>query len=56
VALAEARELQLTIAEAPLGPILESAARAAGLETDSRLRMMLENALVVRGTPSACVK
>jgi signal transduction histidine kinase len=49
VALAEARELKLTIAEAPLGPILESAARAAGLETDSRLRMMLENGLVVRG-------
>jgi signal transduction histidine kinase len=49
VALAEARELKLTIAEAPLAPILESAARAAGLETDSRLRVMLENGLVVRG-------
>jgi signal transduction histidine kinase len=49
LALAEARELKLTIVEVPLKPILESAARAAGLETDSRLRMMLENGLVVRG-------
>jgi len=49
LALAEARDLKLTIVEVPLKPILESAGRAASLETDSRLRMMLENGLVVRG-------
>jgi signal transduction histidine kinase len=49
LALAEARELKFNISEAPLGPILESAARAAGLEADSRLRMNLNNAPIVRG-------
>lgn len=49
LALAEARELKLTISEVRLGPIVESAARAAGLESDSRLRIMLDNHLVVRG-------
>jgi signal transduction histidine kinase len=49
VALAEARELKLTISDVPLEPIVKSAARAAGLESDSRLRVMLDNGLVVRG-------
>jgi two-component system sensor histidine kinase BaeS len=48
VALAEARELNLTISQASLAPIIESAARAAGLECDSRLRMILDKNLVVR--------
>jgi two-component system sensor histidine kinase BaeS len=48
VALAEARELKLTISQASLGPIIESAARAAGLECDSRLRVTLDKNLVVR--------
>lgn len=49
LALAEARELKFVISEAPLKPILESAARAAGLEDDRRLRLILDNGLVVRG-------
>jgi signal transduction histidine kinase len=49
LALAEARELKLNISEAPLAPIVESAARAAGLESDPRLRLMLDNSIVVRG-------
>jgi two-component system sensor histidine kinase BaeS len=49
LALAEARELKLAISEAPLRPIVESAARAAGLDGDPRLRMMLANDLVIRG-------
>jgi signal transduction histidine kinase len=51
LALAEAHELKLTIAETPLAPILQSAARAAGLETDARLRMLPENDLMVRADP-----
>jgi signal transduction histidine kinase len=49
LALAEARELRLSISESPLRPIVESAARAAGLEGDPRLRMMLDSGLVIRG-------
>ena len=49
LALAEARELNFTISDVPLVPIVESAARAAGLEGDSRLRLILDNYLVVRG-------
>jgi signal transduction histidine kinase len=49
LALAEARELKLTISESPLRPIVESAARAAGLEGDPRLRMVLDSSLVIRG-------
>jgi signal transduction histidine kinase len=39
----------LAISEAPLRPIVESAARTAGLDGDPRLRMMLANDLVIRG-------
>lgn len=49
LALAEARELKLTISEAPLGLIVESAARAAGLESDSRLQVHLDKNLGSRG-------
>jgi signal transduction histidine kinase len=49
LALAEARELKFVISEAPLKPIIESAARAAGLEDDLRLRLILDTGLVVRG-------
>lgn len=49
LALAEARELKLAISESPLEPIVQSAARAAGLEGDPRLRMTLDNNLVIRG-------
>lgn len=49
VALAEAGELKFSISDALLGPIIESAARAAGLEGDGRLRLALDNGLVVRG-------
>jgi signal transduction histidine kinase len=48
LALAEARELTFTISEASLGPIIASAARAASLENDPRLRVELENGIVVR--------
>ena len=41
--------MKLTISDAPLGPIVESAARGAGLEGDARLRVVLDNGLVVRG-------
>lgn len=49
LALAEARELRLTISDTPLDPIVVSAARAAGLESDSRLRLITEESLLVRG-------
>jgi signal transduction histidine kinase len=49
LALAEARELKLAISESPVEPIVQSAARAAGLEGDPRLRMTLDNNLVIRG-------
>jgi signal transduction histidine kinase len=49
LALAEARELKFNISEMPLGPIVESAARAASLDGDPRLRVNLDEALVVRG-------
>ena len=49
LALAEARELKFVISEAPLKPIIESAVRAAGLEDDRRLRLILNSGLVVRG-------
>ena len=49
LALAEARELKLAISEAPLGPIVGSAARAAGLESDPRLRVIVDKGLLVRG-------
>jgi signal transduction histidine kinase len=49
LALAEARELKLAVSEAPLLPIVESAARAAGLDGDPRLRMILANDLIIRG-------
>src|SRR6202035_4817154 len=49
LALAEARELKLALSQESLRPIVESAARAAGLEGDPRLRMMLDNNLVIRG-------
>jgi signal transduction histidine kinase len=49
LALAEARELRLALSQEPLRPIVESAARGAGLEGDSRLRMILDNNLVIRG-------
>jgi two-component system sensor histidine kinase BaeS len=49
LALAEARELKLAISCAPLRPIIESAARSSGLEGDPRLRMSVDNDLVIRG-------
>jgi signal transduction histidine kinase len=49
LALAEARELRLTICDIPLNPIVVSAARAAGLESDSRLRLIIDESLLVRG-------
>ena len=47
LALAEARELKFAIAETPLQPVIESAARAAGLEGDRRLRFELRDAPAV---------
>ena len=41
--------MKFTVSETPLGPIVESAARAAGLESDSRMRVTLDSGLVVRG-------
>ena len=49
LALAEAGELKFVISEVPLKPIIESAARAAGLEGDPRLGLILDEGLVVRG-------
>jgi signal transduction histidine kinase len=49
LALAEARELRLAICDTPLNPIIVSAARAAGLEIDSRLRLVMDDNLLVRG-------
>ncbi len=49
VALAEARELKFTISDVRLRPVIESAARAAGLGSDSRLRMTVDSSLAVRG-------
>ena len=49
LALAEARELKFNISETPLGPIVASAMRAAGLDADPRVRVNLDETLVVRG-------
>jgi two-component system sensor histidine kinase BaeS len=49
VALAEARELKLAFSQEALRPIVESAARSAGLEGDPRLRMLLDNSLIIHG-------
>ena len=48
LALAEAGELKFSIAEAALKPIVESAARAAGLDADARLSLQVDENLVVR--------
>jgi signal transduction histidine kinase len=47
LALAEARELRLTLSEEQLLPIVESAARSAGFEGDPRFRMMMDRNLVI---------
>lgn len=49
VALAEARELKLSMADIELNPIVVSAARAAGLDNDARLRLEAQPAVIVRG-------
>jgi signal transduction histidine kinase len=48
LALAEARELRLAVSEVALSPVIESAARASGLEGDARLNLEFEPALTVR--------
>ena len=49
LALAEAGELKLSRSEVELVPVLLSAARAAGLENDSRVRMETVDGLMVTG-------
>lgn len=49
LALAEARELRLTISELPLFAIVESAARAAELEGDAGLGVILDQKVLIRG-------
>jgi signal transduction histidine kinase len=51
VALAEARELRLDISEQPLAPIIASAVRAAGLEGDSRLKVVVCNSMILQVDP-----
>jgi len=48
LALAEARELRLSIGDVRLAEVVESAVRAVGLEGDARLQVALEPALVAR--------
>ena len=48
LALAEAREITLSIDEVALADIVTSAARAAGLEHDPRLRVQVDSDLLVR--------
>ena len=48
LALAEARELKLVIVSIALRPVVESAARVAGLESDARLKYDLDGTLSVR--------
>jgi len=49
LALAEARELQLAFDTVLLEPVIESAARAAGLEQDPRMRLVVDDQVAVRG-------
>jgi signal transduction histidine kinase len=51
VALAEARELRLNISDEPLEPIIASAVRAAGLEGDSRLQVVVADGTVLQADP-----
>jgi signal transduction histidine kinase len=51
VALAEARELRLNITSEPLEPIMASAIRAAGLEGDSRLEVVVAAGTVLQADP-----
>lgn len=48
LALAEARELRLAVADVAVAPVVVSAAGAAGLEGDARLRLELDEGLTVR--------
>jgi signal transduction histidine kinase len=48
LALAEARELRLAVETIAIAPVVESAARAARLEQDPRLRLELDPALTAR--------
>jgi signal transduction histidine kinase len=47
IAIAESRQLKLRIAETPVAEVVLSAARVAGLEHDSRLRVNVDNSLSV---------
>jgi signal transduction histidine kinase len=49
LALAEARELRLSIEDVAVVQVVESAARAAGLEQDPRLRLEVDATLAARG-------
>lgn len=49
VALAEARELRLSIGDVDVATVVASAARAAGLDQDRRLRVDVPAALTARG-------
>jgi signal transduction histidine kinase len=51
VALAEARELRLDLGDVRLAEVVESAARATGLDADPRVRLAVDDALVVRADP-----
>jgi signal transduction histidine kinase len=48
VALAEARELRLSIGDVPLAPLVESALRSAGLERDARVHLDVGADLAMR--------
>ena len=51
VALAEARELRMNLADEPLEPIIASAIRAAGLEGDPRLQVAVDHGPIVQADP-----
>ena len=48
LALAEARELRLDVGDVSVGPVVESAVRAAGLDGDPRVRVEVIEGLAVR--------
>ena len=51
LALAEARELRLSIGDVAIADVAISAARAAGLEDDARLRLVVDARLTARADP-----
>jgi two-component system, OmpR family, sensor histidine kinase BaeS len=56
IALAEAGELRLSMAEVPVAPLLESAVRGAGLEGDARVRTESPVGLAAHADAAASVR